>query len=58
MRSKRELELILYKYDRDHAKEGGLAGVALKLFKEAGAEGMIADDIVKQRFDSQRGLNS
>jgi hypothetical protein len=50
MRSKRELELILDKYDRDHAKEGGLAGAALKLFKEAGHEGMIASDIVNQLF--------
>jgi hypothetical protein len=41
MRSKRELELILDKYDRDHAKQGGLAGAALNL---------IASDIVEQLF--------
>jgi hypothetical protein len=45
MRSQRELEHILDQYDLDHAKEGGLAGAALKLFKEAGHEGLIADEI-------------
>jgi hypothetical protein len=49
-RSQQELEGILDKYDRDHAKEGGLAGAALKLAKAAGPEGLIADDIVNQLF--------
>jgi hypothetical protein len=50
MRSKQELEHILDQYDRDHAAQGGLAGAAIKLFKAAGHEGLIADEIVKQLF--------
>ena len=50
MRSHQELEHILYQYDSAHAKEGGLAGAARNLFKEAGPQGMIASDIVNQLF--------
>jgi hypothetical protein len=50
MRTETELKLVLDQYDLDHAKEGGLAGVALKLFKEAGPQGLIASDIVEQLF--------
>jgi hypothetical protein len=50
MRSQQELEDVLDQYDLDHAKKGGLAGAALKLFKEAGHEGLIASDIVEHLF--------
>ena len=50
MRSHQELEHILDQYDSAHAKEGGLAGAARNLFKEAGPQGMIASDIVNQLF--------
>ena len=50
MRPPQELEHILDQYDLDHAKEGGLAGAALKLFKKAGHRGLIASDIVNQLF--------
>ena len=47
MRSQQELEGILDQYDLDHAKEGGLARVAFKLFKE-GPQGLIASDMANQ----------
>jgi hypothetical protein len=50
MRSQQELERLLDQYDRDHAKQGGLAGAALRLAKEAGHEGIIASDIVGHLF--------
>jgi len=50
MQSQQELEHILDQYDLDYGKQGGLAGAALKLFKEAGHDGLIASDIVNKLF--------
>ena len=53
MRSKRrkqELELILDQYDLDHAEQGGLAGIALELFKTAEDGRMIAGEIAERLF--------
>jgi hypothetical protein len=49
-RRKRELELILDQYDLDHAEQGGLAGVALELFKAAEQGRMIAGEIAERLF--------
>ena len=48
MRSQQELEGILYRYDQDHAEQGGFTGAALTLFKEAGPQGLIASDMANQ----------
>jgi hypothetical protein len=50
MRSKQELESVLDQYDLDHAKQGGLAGAALKLYKKAGLRGMAAFEVVNRLF--------
>jgi hypothetical protein len=52
MRSKRkrELERILDQYDLDHAEQGGLAGIALELFKAAEHGPMIAGEIAERLF--------
>jgi hypothetical protein len=50
MRSKQELERVLDQYDLDHAKRGGLAGAARKLYKKAGAKGLAAFEIVNRLF--------
>jgi hypothetical protein len=50
MRSQQELEDILDQYDSDHTKEGGIAMAALELYKEAGREGLIADEIANHLF--------
>ena len=50
MRSKQELERLLDKYDLDHAKQGGLAGAALKLYKKSGTKGLAAFEIVNRLF--------
>ena len=49
-RRKRELERILDQYDLDHAEHGGLAGVALELFKAADHGRMIAGEIAERLF--------
>jgi hypothetical protein len=50
VRSQQELERVLDQYDLDHAKRGGLAGAASKLFKEAGARGLAAFEVVNRLF--------
>jgi hypothetical protein len=47
---KRELERILDQYDLDHAEQGGLAGIALELFKKAEHGRMIAGEIAEILF--------
>jgi hypothetical protein len=61
MRSQQELEGILDQYDLKYAQRGGLAGAALKLYKKAGPEGLIADGIANRLFshlpgEDRRGL--
>ena len=50
MRSKRkrELEQLLDQFDLDHAEQGGLAGVALELFRTGGCR--IAGEIAERLF--------
>ena len=50
MRTKQELRRILDQYDIDHSEQGGFKGAATKLIKEAGARGMIPDEIVDRLF--------
>ena len=50
MRSQQELEGILDQYDLKHAKRGGVAGAALKLYEKAGGKGLIADEIANRLF--------
>src|SRR6516225_8934592 len=47
-RRKQELELILDQYDLDHAEQGGLAGIALELFRTGGCT--IAGEIAERLF--------
>jgi hypothetical protein len=58
MRSKRkrELERILDQYDLDHAEQGGLAGIALELFRTGECEiaGHIADRLFADLPDVDR----
>ena len=61
MRSQQELEHILDQYDLDHAEQGGLAGAALELAKEAGLDVMSSPRLVKHLFpdlskEDRRGL--
>jgi hypothetical protein len=55
-RSKRELERILDQYDLDHAEQGGLAGIALEMFKtgECGIAGDIAERLFADLPDKDR----
>jgi hypothetical protein len=52
MRSKRkrELEHILDQYDLDHAEQGGIAGIALEMFRTAEDGCMIAGEIAERLF--------
>jgi hypothetical protein len=50
MRSQQELERLLDQYDLKHAKRGGVAGAALKLYEKAGGKGLIADEIANRLF--------
>jgi hypothetical protein len=50
MRTKQELRRILDQYDIDHSEQGGFKGAATKLIKEAGARGMVPDEIVDRLF--------
>jgi hypothetical protein len=50
MRSKQELRPILEQCDLDHAEQGGFIGAVRKLLAEAGATGMIPDEITNRLF--------
>jgi hypothetical protein len=50
MRTKQELRRILQLYDLDHDEEGGFQGAMVKLVNEAGARGMIPEEIVDRLF--------
>jgi hypothetical protein len=50
MRSHEELEHLLDRYDLKHAKRGGIAMAALKLYEKAGGKGLIADEIANRLF--------